>query len=74
MKSVTREPIRTRNPAADADGAEGRFVNSAFVNVNGEIVKLDGDFLFISGADEPDLPVLIQYRIAEPIGAPDRSV
>jgi len=38
--------------------------------VNGAIVKLDGDFLFVSGADEADLPVLITYRIAEPIGAP----
>ncbi|MEW5900422.1 MAG: hypothetical protein AB1715_03055, partial [Acidobacteriota bacterium] len=39
----------------------------------GQIVKLDGDFLFVSGSDEADLPVLIKYRIAEPIGAQQSS-
>jgi len=52
----------------DVFDIEGRFVDSFFVDIKGQIIRLDGDFLFVSGSDEADLPVLVTYRIAEPVG------
>lgn len=48
---------------------EGRFVDSFYVNLKGRILKIDGEFLFASITDLNDLPNLVKYRIAEPLGA-----
>jgi hypothetical protein len=53
----------------DLFDANGRFVDSFFVNLRGGVLKIDGNFLFASISDENDLPLLVKCRIAEPLGA-----
>jgi hypothetical protein len=53
----------------DLFDVSGRFVDSFYVNIRGRVLKVDGKFLYASIADENDLPLLVKYRIAEPIGA-----
>lgn len=53
----------------DLFDANGKFEDSFFVNLRGRILKIDGKFLFASISDENSLPLLVKYRITEPIGA-----
>jgi hypothetical protein len=46
---------------------EGRFVDSFYVNLKGRVLRIDGEFLYASLSDPNDLPLLVKYRIAEPL-------
>jgi len=47
---------------------DGRFVDSFHVNLKGRVLRIDGEFLYASVPDPNDLPVLVKYRITEPLG------
>jgi hypothetical protein len=66
VETSTKDQIK--GALYDVFDLEGRFVDSFFVDIKGQIIRLDGDSLFVSGPDETDLPVLVKYRIAEPVG------
>ena len=47
---------------------DGGFLDSFFINIKGRIVKIEGNFLYSSEADEDLLPCVVKYRIADLIG------
>ncbi|MBN2246860.1 MAG: 6-bladed beta-propeller [Candidatus Aminicenantes bacterium] len=51
----------------DVFNAKGEFIDSFFINIKGRVVKIEGEYLYASESDAEDLPLLIKYRIMEPI-------
>lgn len=41
----------------------GQFLDSFYINIEGRILKIDGDYLFAAETDEEELPLVIKYRI-----------
>jgi len=50
----------------DVFDSAGRFIDS--VRIKGNVAKIAGDFIFMGASDKDELPSLVKYRIAEPIG------
>jgi len=46
-----------------------QFLYSFFINLDGYIVKIDGDYLYSSEHDEEGLPFVVKYRIMESSGS-----
>jgi hypothetical protein len=53
----------------DLFDSTGQFLDSFFINLDGYIVKIDGDFLYSSESDEEGLPFVVKYRIMESLGS-----
>jgi hypothetical protein len=53
----------------DVFDSKGQFLDSFFINLDGYIVKIDGDFLYSSESDEEGLPFVVKYRIMESLGS-----
>jgi hypothetical protein len=47
----------------DVFDTEGHFLDSFYINIEGRILKIDGDFLFAAEHDEEELPLVVKYRI-----------
>ena len=41
----------------------GCFLDSFYINIEGRILKIDGDFLYAAETDEDELPLVVKYRI-----------
>jgi hypothetical protein len=52
----------------DVFDSAGRFADSLRIGIKGRVVKIAGDFIYLGTSDKDDLPALVKYRIAEPIG------
>jgi hypothetical protein len=53
----------------DLFDSKGKFLDSFFINLDGYIVKIDGDYLYSSEHDEDGLPFVVKYRIMESLGS-----
>lgn len=42
---------------------DGRFLDSFYIDIEGSILKIDGDFLFAAESNEEELPLVVKYRI-----------
>jgi len=51
----------------DVFNAKGEFIDSFFININGQVVIIEGEYLYASESDAEDLPLFVKYRIMEPI-------
>jgi len=51
----------------DVFNAKGEFIDSFFINIQGRVVKIDGEYLYASESDAEDLPLFVKYRIINPI-------
>jgi hypothetical protein len=47
----------------DVFDTEGKFLDSFYINIEGRILKIDGDFLYAAETDEDELPLIVNYRI-----------
>lgn len=47
----------------DVFDMKGHFLDSFYINIEGRILKIDGDFLFAAESDEEELPLVVKYRI-----------
>ncbi len=59
----TSTEMEDKGQMFDVFDTNGRFLDSFFINTNGRIVKIDGDFIYSSETDEDDLPYLMKYKI-----------
>lgn len=58
----------------DLFDSRGQFYDSFFINNSGRIVKIDGDFLYISEKDEDFLPFVVKYKIMDSIGTQQHTI
>lgn len=47
----------------DLFDSKGKFLDSFYINIKGQILKIDGDFLYFAEHDENELPLIVKYRI-----------
>ena len=47
----------------DLFDTEGSFLDSFYIDIEGRILKIDGDYLFAAESDEDELPLIVKYRI-----------
>lgn len=65
----TAVPAGEKRALYDLFDSEGRYLDRFFIDLNGRILKIHGGFVYAEVKDEEDLPVLVKYRIGEPLGA-----
>jgi hypothetical protein len=61
VKTSTTDP--EKGALFDVFDAQGQFEDSFFIPTKGEVVLVQGDFLFASERDEEELPSVVKYRI-----------
>ena len=47
---------------------QGRFLDSFFIPIEGQIVKISCDAVFSTEQNDEGLPVIVKYKILEPVG------
>ena len=64
----TAKPAGEKALRYDLFDVEGRYVDRVSLDFKGRLLKIDRGFLYAEILDAEDLPVLVKYRIDEPLG------
>jgi hypothetical protein len=64
----TSSTSKDKGTLFDLFDADGRFADSFYINLKGSVIRIENGFLYGSLLDADDLPVLVKYRIDEPLG------
>ena len=52
----------------DVFDSEGQFLDNFFIDIKGSLLAVRGGYLYFSQSDPEELPLIVKYKILEPIG------